>query len=232
MASVLALVSLAGTANAASYTTNSFTPTANDLLYGWFAPAAQMNTDWTVTDSLGGSGTKVARAVRATSANFMELWVRDSLAPASSMTVTFSHAIGNATGMIMVVYGVAGMTRLGSAAVRQFKVADNQAAGTPAVTFAAAALTGNRAMGAVDNATHPATLTPPTGWTEPATHGDRGHANPTHGQESCYRDSGFTGTTITWGIESASAFGAIIAELDTSASVTMRPSIGAMTHYF
>jgi hypothetical protein len=56
-------------------------------------------------------------------------------------------------------------------------------------------------------------MTPPTSWTEDS---DNGYSTPTAGQESVSRVSGFTGTTVTWGGTSATAFGDIIVEIDTS----------------
>jgi hypothetical protein len=58
-------------------------------------------------------------------------------------------------------------------------------------------------------------VTEPTGWTE---HADTGYNNPTSGMEVASRDSGFTSTSIIWGSNSASNWGAIIAELDSSAA--------------
>ncbi|MDP2735983.1 MAG: hypothetical protein Q8P12_07310, partial [bacterium] len=68
-------------------------------------------------------------------------------------------------------------------------------------------------LGAVGNDSNPAGLAAPVGWTEQA---DVGQGNPPVGLETVTRDSGFTGTTITWGGTSASAFASIIVELDTA----------------
>src|SRR5262249_36569936 len=86
---------------------------------------------------------------------------------------------------------------------------------TPAPVFGASALTGNVTLGAVFNANNPAAMTPPTSWTE---QNDTGYNTPTTGQEYVSRDSGFTGTTITWGNASGSAFSAITVELDTTST--------------
>ena len=134
-----------------------------------------------------------------------------------SHTLTFDVTGDNGTACLGVIYSVAGMLRTGpSGAVRQAAKQDNQAAATPAPAFTANALTGNPCYGAIFNATSPAGLAPPTGWTENAS-ADHGQSSPTCGQESAYIDSGFTGTTVTWGSASASAFCSLICELDTTA---------------
>ena len=154
----------------------------------------------------------------AASVNSIYAFVSDQLVSnAASQTVTFDPADA-ANGTIIFVNAVAGMSKSGTAAIRQFAKQDNQAAGTPAPAFSSNALTENVTLGVVGNATSPAGLTAPTSWTEPASTGDLGYSTPTTGGEYVFRNSGFTGTTITWGSASASAFGSIIIELDTSAN--------------
>jgi hypothetical protein len=66
-------------------------------------------------------------------------------------------------------------------------------------------------------------MTTVTNWTERQ---DVGFANDTNGLEVITRDSGFTGTTMTWGSSSASRFASMIIELDTTAAPsTRRPSV-------
>jgi hypothetical protein len=80
---------------------------------------------------------------------------------------------------------------------------------------AGSALTGNVTLGFLANGTNPATMTEPTGWTEAA---DLGYATPTTGVHAVHRDSGFTGTTITWGSTTGGSTLDIILEMDTSAA--------------
>lgn len=172
----------------------------------------------TVTDDQGGTYTEVSGGgfFKNTSADKMWLFVRDSLVPATLSTVITMTSPGGDTGGGLLVYRVTSMSRTGAAAVRQKAGQSNQAAaGTPAPVLPAAALTGNSVIGAVFNATNVATLTPPTGWTEKH---DTGYATPTTGVETATIDSGFTGTTVTWGSTSASAFASLVAELDASAA--------------
>ena len=220
MAAVVAGVSLYNTGNTATYTTGNVNQATNDLLVAFCSPTAEVSTDWVVSDSQGGTWTKVVRAVRTGSATFMELWVRDALcANATALTVTFSHAAGNATGCSINVLRISGMSRAGITAIRnstQFGKQDNgAAAGTPAPALPVAALTGNPCVGAVGNSVNPAAMTAPASWTERF---DSGYATPAAGMESVSIDSGFTGTTVTWGSTSGGTFCAIVAELDTSAA--------------
>jgi len=107
--------------------------------------------------------------------------------------------------------------------VKQSAGQSNQAAAnTPNPAFAATTSTNNVCIGAVANGVNPATMTPTTGWTEAH---DVGVATPITGLETQFINSGFVGTTVTWG----STFGGpntgadLIAELDTSSSAGGRP---------
>lgn len=170
-----------------------------------------------VTDDQSGTYTEVTGgSLKNTSADGLWVFVRTALVPATLSTVITMTSPGGDTGGGLLVYRLTGMSRVNSAAVRQFARQQNQAAaGTPAPVLGAAALTGNSLIGAVFNATNVATLTPPTGWTEKH---DTGYNTPTSGVETATIDSGFTGTTVTWGSTSASAFAAVVVEMDASAA--------------
>jgi hypothetical protein len=200
-------------------TSGAFAPATGDLLVVFCVASATTETDATCVSSLGGgfTFTQFARATWTATPNQLYAFVADQLvSDTSSQTVTCDTPDDGATGTVIHVFAIAGMSRVGLDAIRQFAVQDGGAgSSTPAPAFSVSALTGNPTLGCVGNVTNPAGLTPPTDWTEPAT-GDLGHANPNQGGACCYRNSGFTGTTITWGSTSASQFGAIIVELDTS----------------
>ena len=220
MAAVTLGVTSVDTNNTNSYATGAFTPAANDLLVAFVAAPATVATG-TMTDSQSLGFTKVTSALGNSSADTGYLFVANALAAASSMTVTFDCTGDNATGAAINVFLVSGMTRVGTSAVLQTAKAENQGAGgTPAATFGASCLTGNPTIGMVANAANPAALTFPTNWIE---RDDTGFANPTRGMETVSRDSGFTGTTITWGGTSATAFLVLIAELDTSVAQSVVP---------
>lgn len=219
MATCTHAVTTASTSNVASYASGSFTPAAGDLLIGFVragataavAPSASMIT------SLGIPFSLVRRQTFRTSLDSLYAFVSNGLVVASAQTVTFTCTGDAADGTVIFVCRVSGMTRTGLDAILQSAGQDNQAAaGTPAPAFSSSASTGNVTMGMVGNSTNPATMTAPTNWTERA---DSGYATPTSGAEYVTRDSGFTGTTITWGGISASAFGSLILELDTTVPV-------------
>lgn len=210
---------VADTSNVTSYRcptgAGTFTPTAGALLVafvyasGTVAPGAT----FTMTDSQSLGWTLITSALGNTSVSTAICFVANNLAAATAMSVTFDCTGDAATGANVIVAQVTGMTRTGASAVRQSATTANRATGgTPADTFPAAALTGNPTLGAVANSTSPAGLTPPTNWTELA---DIGYSTPATGLEVVSRDSGFTGTTITWG-STTSAGADIIVELDTS----------------
>jgi hypothetical protein len=196
------------------------TPAVDDLLIAfveWTDGSAGAAGNVTVTDDQGGTWTFINRALKVGSTDTMEIWVRDQLATAAvAHVVTQSNPDGSDTGGGITVSRWSGMTKTGAAAVRQVAKQDNQAAGTPAPVFPAACLTGNPTAGVIHNLTNPATMTPPTGWTEQA---DLGYNTPVTGFELVTRDSGFTGTTVTWGSASASTFSSLMIELDASAGI-------------
>jgi hypothetical protein len=74
-------------------------------------------------------------------------------------------------------------------------------------------LTGNPGIGYVHNASNPAGITPRTNWTERM---DSGYATPVAGIEVMSRNNGETGSTISWGGTSLTAFSAGVIELDAS----------------
>lgn len=197
-----------------SRTTAAFTPVAGDLLVVFASASDSADTAPTLTNSAGLTFTLITRVdtsdVVITS---LYLLVANQSATAVSQTLTFDTPGDANTGSFIFVARVASLTRTGSTAVRQFAV-QGITSGIPAPAFASAALTGNPCLGAVTNGLNPATLTPPTGWTEAV---DLGYSTPTVGSEYAFINSGFTGTTVTWGSSSASLFGAIVVELDTSA---------------
>lgn len=200
-------------------TSGSFSPAAGDLLVVFVVASATSLDPAALTSSIGGfTFSQVERATYSTSVNSIYAFVSDALVTdTSAQTVTFTAGGDQPTGTIIFVFSISGVHKFGPTAIRQTAVQDNQAAsGTPAPAFAVAALTGNPTLGCVGNNSNPATMTAPTNWTEPASEADLGYNNPTTGGEVVFRDSGFTGTTITWGSTSATVFGALILEVDAS----------------
>lgn len=169
-----------------------------------------------------GTYTNITSALKNASADKMFVFVRNALIGSTAAAV-ITMTPGTTTGGGMIIARVSGMLRTGTNAVRASGNQENQAAsGTPAPVFPQAALTANPCLGAIFNGTSPATLTPPGSWTEQK---DLGYSTPTSGIEVATRDSGETGTTITWGSTSGSAFCSLIVELDTSAAPVLLPPI-------
>jgi hypothetical protein len=218
VAAVTHRVATTSTSNVATYASGSFTPANGELLVALVVASGTVDAG-DMTDSIGGTWTKITSALNQASADTIYVFVRTALIGTGvSMTVTFDCTGDNATGVVIFVAGVSGMAKVGAAAVRQSDITENTGAGTtPSITFPAVCLTTNPTIVVIGNATNPAGCTPPTNWTEL---GDTGHATPDRGGEYAHRDSGFTGTTITWGAASPSAWGAIGIELDTSAGTT------------
>ncbi len=216
-----AAVSVQSGTDNTTYTTGAFTPAANDLIVVFAGVNGSTATDWLVTDSVGGTFTKITRALYVAGADIVELWVATALAAASSRTITYAHASGTATGGFIQPLRVSGMTRVNSAAVRGFGNQNNQAAAsTPAPGLGAAALTGNPVISCVANSTNPPSITVPSGFTSRF---NLGHTAPVRGQITASDDSGFTSATVTWGGTSATAFGSIAVELDTSSPPAANP---------
>jgi hypothetical protein len=216
------------TLDGTSYASGSFTPAANDLIVVtvYASGTAVANSPGTMTDSQGLGFTRVTSASGAP--NSVYLFVANKLAAASAMTVTFAATGDDATGSIITVWRVAGMSRTGQSAVKQSKTFVNGNAGnSPTVSFSADCNTNNPTIALVGNQANPAGLTPPTLWTEPA-EADVGYSTPIRGAEAVFRNTGFTGTTIKWGSASATVWHVVAVELDTSAAPTPTTKLGEL----
>jgi hypothetical protein len=194
-------------ANATSYTSDSFTPAAGDLLVGMVAATATGVGTTTFSTSDGESFDQV---IEDETDNY--LFVGTSLAAANSQTATFDTPSDAATRCGIAVARISGMTLLGSAAVRQTKTATGNDATTPAATFDAAPLSGSVILAflQVTSNTSPV-VTPPSGFTEG---GESVAATENGALEYAYKDSNGP-TTVTWGsgIASGGVWVATIVEL-------------------
>jgi hypothetical protein len=145
------------------------------------------------------------------------LFVATSLVTSTaSAQFTFSCVGDPATGFVFRVWTVTGMSKTGTAAIKQRKeIYDGTPATAPTITFDAACDTNNPTMALLGNNTLPPGLTPPSGWTEQA---DTSYSSPGTGTEQIYRNNGFSGSTITWGSNSGTLWEISAVELDTSAA--------------
>ncbi len=212
-------------------TSGAFTPASSDLLVVMVQAASSVDTGvGALTSSVGGFTFSLVGTDVAGATDTIYCYVSDALvSSATSQTVTWTPVSDAATGTVIAVYRVSGITRTGASAIRQSDGNHNGSSTNPTVTFPAACLTGNPTILALINASNPAGVDPPTGWTENAA-GDVGYNSPTAGLEICARDSGYTGTGPGWATNSATAWATFGVEVDTSAAgVTRDPGLGAAT---
>jgi hypothetical protein len=153
----------------------------------------------------------------------MTMWVRNFLVGSASSTV-FTATQAGSTGGGLEVCRISGMTRTGIGAVRGCGGQSSGTAGTtPAPVLLArngtvfsgtqAALTGNLCLGAVASGSSAPAIIGPASWTESI---DLAYLTPATSLETAFRNSGETGSTITWGSGIANAFASMAVELDTS----------------
>lgn len=200
------------------------TPTLNDLIIlvtiysdgtAGGAAVSDNNSDG------GGSYTKIAGTTFGATVKTCDLWVRNArIGSATSTVFTLADPPGSDTGSGITVGRWTGFSDAGAGIVRQSSPFGTfAAAATPAATFPVAALTGNSVIAVAWNASSTPTLTPPASYTERL---DAGYSSPTCGIEYATRDSGETGTTITWGSTSPTQGVCIVAELQATAPPEVR----------
>lgn len=204
-----ASISGGGTAGTGDRTI-TFTPNVGDLAVVFYSVSDCTDAAPSCTDNQGGTYTLIATAIwGATSQNRLYCWVCDRLQPAAVNTTITVDTTSNSAGEFALL-AMANFGKVGANAVRSFGVLDNgAAASTPAVSLNQAALTRNPT--AVALASADSSTTPPTNWTERQ---ENSQATPTTVIEVSTRDSGFTGTTITFPATCDTTHAAIAIELD------------------
>lgn len=207
--------------------TCTITPAVGDHFTVFCAATGNTNTTPTCSDNNGGTYNLVDAALFNASASAGSVFVRTASLPNTTSTVV-TVATGSNTSAEIVVVAYSGMSRFGTASIRSKGNQANQAASTtPAPTLNQAALTTNAVIGAVCNGSNPAALTPTGFWNERQ---DVGQSTPSVGLEVQTHDSAFTGTTVTWGGTSPTAFASFVIELDGSANVyTLTADQGSYT---
>lgn len=219
MAAFTHRVSTATTTNASSYTSDGFTPAANELLVICVESSAAVSGTPTLTDSQSLGFTLAVQKATDNGNASVCIFVANALAANSSMTVTFTPNVSG-TGCIIHGCGVSGMTNTGAAAIKQAGPGANGSGSTlPSDTFGASCLTGNPTVGAMVNVTSPPVTTAPTNWTAKDT---TGYSSPTIGGQYVTRDSGFTGTAVAWAGTNSGRWACAIVELDASAPTASR----------
>lgn len=208
-------IALGGSTSGTSDRSVAITPAVGDLLVAAVFVSTNTNDTPTMSDNNASGGTwtriLVGNVVISTVNHRLAFFVRDNLM-ANTTSTTVTAATGSNTSGVIHVVAISGMNRAGLDAVRSQGQQNNMAAGTPAPVLNQAALTGNVTIAGVGSAD--TTTTPPTGWTE---RGDTNFATPTVALQTSTRDSGFTGTTITFGAAQSTTFASYAVELDTTA---------------
>lgn len=227
MATVTHLDTVPDTGNTPN-SSNAFSPASGVLLVVFVtkeASVAMASAD--LTSSVAPTAfTLIRTQLYRSGADIFGVYVADGLTTnTTSRTITIAGGTDAAAGTILSVYAVSGMTLTGANAVRsQGGQSDQAATGTPAPVLNQAALTANCCLSAVANATNPAGITnAPASWTKSQ---DVGYTmGAVTGMATAFRNSGETGTTITWGTASASIFASIAIELTIATSVLLTKTI-------
>jgi hypothetical protein len=215
MAAIVLGVQTGDTAAASTYATGSFTPAAGDLLLAVAGVQGTVDGGAYTSSDAGKTYAKVTEAVWTSDTRRLYAFVAEQAADADSQTGTMDVTGDAGTSCAQAILRVSGMTKLGAAAIRQFKVASNQSAADPTITFDSACLTGNPTiMVVVFNSASTGNGTDPVGWTRTA---DIAIGTPGCNVIAFTRNSGFTGTTITM-TSGATNHAVIGIELDASAS--------------
>ncbi len=201
--------------------TVTITTVTDDLLVVFVSLSANTGLAATMTDNQGGTYFLINSVLWSSSANSLLAFVRNTLVTSGTSTVITCNSGSNTAGELVVI-ACAGSLRAGYAAIRSGGWQANQASGTAAPVLNQAALTGNMTLAAV--ASGDTTTTEPTNWTERQ---DANQSTPTTALQVSTRDSGFTGTTITFGASTSTAFASYCLELDGSAAVASNLAIGA-----
>lgn len=206
MAAVVHAIGDTDSSNTTSYVTGSFTPAANDLLVVFvYATAIASGNPVTLSNS---AGLTFYEAVH--DATDCYCFVAQALAAASSQTVTFDCTGDAATGCLIEVARVSGMTATGVDAVRQTKTGTGSAGTTPALTFNTAPEAANPVLAFVANASNTSpVVVHPSGWTE---RDEQVMSTPNSGCEYASLDSAGP-TTVTWGGTITGGWSGIILEL-------------------
>ena len=195
--------------------TCTITPAVGDLFVVVCFVSTNTNDSPTCSDDNSGTYTRVntpMNVVISTVNHRLSVFVRDSLLANTTSTIV-TAATGSNTSGIVHVLAFSEMNLTGLSAVRSNGGQSNQAAGTPAPALNQAALTGNVTIAVAASAD--TAIAVPSGWT---TRQQTNFATPTVSCHTATRDSGFTGTTITFGDASSTTFCSYALELDGSAA--------------
>lgn len=189
----------------------TITTVAGDLLVVFCVASVNSNDAPTCTDTDGRTYTLLEVVPYDTSANRLSVFVADTLVTtASSATVTVT--VGSNTSAEVAVVAVAGLTLGGTKQIRSRGSQTNRsAATTPAPVLSYTTKTTSLTITAVANLGTPTTgVSVPASWTSRQ---DAGQATPNVALRVATRNSGFVGTTITWGSTSSTNYASYALEI-------------------
>lgn len=191
-------------------------PSAGDLIIAAAMWTGSPSGAYDFSDNrTGGSYAVVASASKGSGDAGIIFGIRENTVSQTgvSYTMTASCAGDAATGSLAGYWRIPSWSgSFGAAAVRQVIQVSDQAAGTPSGSFPGACLTGNPVLTFVGCTEDSPAASGPSGWTKDFT---TGYTVPTSGGMGAHRDSGFTGTTVTWGGSvSGGQWGMVAIELD------------------
>ena len=211
----------------------TITPGINDLLVVFCAVSVNTNAAPTCSDDQGGTYDLIATALYDTSLNIMSCFVRKQLVTAAVAHVITAATGSNTSGELHAIQ-VAGMSRLGSKAVVQSMIQENQAFSTTPAPTGNVVNGANAVLGAIGNKSQPAGLSPTTSGGTFVELQDTSEAQPALGLETQGITGGFTSATVTWGSVSNTRFAAIVIELDASSakkSLFLRQAVNRAATY-
>jgi len=194
-----------------------FTPAVSSLLFGFVAtsgsvcPASSVVLE--ISSEVWRRFTYITSAQWGAGANTLYAFISNGPSNGQSAIARFGCPSDAATGAVISISQITGMSRTGLSAIRQFAVSQNNAASTvPLCTWGVSSLTANAVLAAV-GANSSAGVTPMTNWTERL---DVGYTTPLTGLEYFSRDSGNVSTTVSTGAAVSSLNAMIAIELNTS----------------
>ena len=202
-----------GQTSGTSNRTVTGTPAVGDLWILLVSLSGNTSGTVTATDTNGGKYVALPNALFGASANNLVVLVRTQFFANTTPTTVTVNSGSNTAGEI-VVLAYQGLSFPGLNAVRNSGSQANQAAsGTPAPLMGGSALVSNPILSVIANSSDPGGVTKPSGWTLQQ---DAGQNTPNTGITVATLDSGFSGTTVTWGGPSATGFASYAVELDAS----------------
>ena len=219
----MAEVSLLGstfttTAGAKSVTA---TPAVGDLIIIFVQVSGDTTWSSPTDDNSSGTYSLIGVSLDDSSGRYGAVYVRESRIASGASTVFSLANPGTDTGGGLAVVKVTGMSRAGSSAVRQYKqdVQTTITVGFPATgSWTSARLTGNPTIGFLLVPYATPGVDPTSSFTELL---ETGYGSPNTGIEIQSRNSGDTGSTLTWGTEINSSWSVMGVELDASNTSNM-----------